>query len=117
MQLTIAIKFSSSKYVEEKRVMYSRSGNTKAKTDSDANDVTDTLFKSLHLRYKENLEKSMKGSDFNFNSFQLMYYQCHKVNFIRGGSYTDIPDWIKKEKATKNPKSTDNVFNTQQLLH
>ena len=49
----------------------------------------------------------MKGSDFIFNSVQLMYYKCHKVNFIRGGSYIDSPDWIKKEKATINPINTD----------
>ena len=35
---------------------------------------------------------------------QLMYYKCHEVNFEWGGSYTDSPDQIKKEKATINPK-------------
>ena len=49
----------------------------------------------------------MKGSDFTFDSVQLMYYKCHKVNFIRGGSYIDSPDWIKKKKATINPKNMD----------
>ena len=29
--------------------------------------------------------------------------KCHKVNFKRGGSYNDSPDWIKKKKATINP--------------
>ena len=27
--------------------------------------------------------------------------------FIRGGLYIDSPDWIKKKKATINPKKTD----------
>ena len=36
-----------------------------------------------------------------------MYYKCHKVSFIRGGSYIDSADWIKKKKATINPKNTD----------
>ena len=34
-----------------------------------------------------------------------MYYKCHKVNFGRGGSYIDSPDWMKKKKATINPKN------------
>ena len=34
-----------------------------------------------------------------------MNYKCNKVNFRRGGSYIDSPDWIKK--ATINPKNTD----------
>ena len=37
-----------------------------------------------------------------------MYYKCHKVTFRCGGSYIDSPDWIKKKKATINPKNTDN---------
>ena len=49
----------------------------------------------------------MKGSDFIFDSVQLIYYKCHKVNFKRGGSYIDTPYWIKKKKATINPKKAD----------
>ena len=33
---------------------------------------------------------------------------CHNVNFKRGGSYIDSPNWIKKKKATINPKNEDN---------
>ena len=36
-----------------------------------------------------------------------MYYKCNRVIFSRGGSYIDSPDWIKKKKATINPKNTD----------
>ena len=39
-----------------------------------------------------------------------MYYKCHKVNFKRGGSFIDSPDWIKKKKATINPKNEDVYF-------
>ena len=49
----------------------------------------------------------MRGSDFIFNSVQLMYYKFHKINFSRRGSYIYSPDWIKKKKATINPKNTD----------
>ena len=49
----------------------------------------------------------MKGSVFIFDSVQLMYYKCHKVDFECGGSYIDSPDWIKKKKATINPKNED----------
>ena len=36
-----------------------------------------------------------------------MYYKCHKVTFRCGGSYIDSPDWIKKKKATIDPKNTN----------
>ena len=50
----------------------------------------------------------MKGSDFIFDSVQLLYCKCHIVNFKLGGSYIDSPDWIKEKKATMNPKNKDN---------
>ena len=49
----------------------------------------------------------MRGSDFIFDSVQLMYYKCHKVNFKRGGLYIDSPDWIKKKKTIINLKNED----------
>ena len=49
----------------------------------------------------------MRRSDFIFDSVQLMYYKHHKVNFKRGSSYFDSPDWIKKKKATISSKNTD----------
>ena len=49
----------------------------------------------------------MRGRDFIFNSVQLMYCKCHKLNFKRGGSYIDSPDWIKNKKATINSQNED----------
>ena len=44
----------------------------------------------------------MRGSEFVFDSVQLMYYK-YKVNFRCDGSYTDSPYWMKKKKKhTKN---------------
>ena len=37
----------------------------------------------------------------------MLYYKCHKINFKCGGSYIDFLEWIKKKKATINPKNTD----------
>ena len=54
----------------------------------------------------------MKGSEFYFDSVQLMHYRSHKANFRRSVSYINFPDWIKE--ATINPKNKDdNAFNTR----
>ena len=53
----------------------------------------------LRSRYQDNLENSMKGHEFIFDSLQLMCRKCYKVNFRPGGLYIDSPDWIKKKKA------------------
>ena len=93
IQLTIAINFISSEDGEEEHVMHSSSGNIKFTPYSYAN-VIDELFESLRSKYQVNLKTSVRGSDFIFNSVQSMYYKCHRVNFIHGGSYVDSPDWI-----------------------
>ena len=50
----------------------------------------------------------MRGSEFTFDSVQLMDYKCHKVNFRHVGWYIDSPEWIKTKKATIiNLKNTD----------
>ena len=74
---------------------------------NDANEVVDELFELLRSKYQGNLETSIRGSDFIFDSVQLMYYNCHKVNCICGCSYIDSSDWIKKKKATIKPKNND----------
>ena len=33
----------------------------------------------------------MRGSDFVFDSVQIMSNKCHNVNVKRGGSYIDSP--------------------------
>ena len=98
IQLTIAINFISSKDAEEQRVMHSRRNNIKFTSYNNTNEVFDELFESLHSRYQGHLETSMRVSDFIFDSVQLMYYKCHKVNFKRSGSYIDSPDCIKRKK-------------------
>ena len=107
IQLTIVINSISSKDAEEECVMHSRSNNIKFASRIDANEVADEHFESLRSRYQGKLETSMRGNEFIFDSVELMYYKCHKVNFKRGGSHIDSPDWIKKKKATINPKNTD----------
>ena len=90
--------------------MHSRSNDIIFTSYNDTDEVVDELFESLRSRCQKKFETSMRGSDFIFGSVQLMYYKCHKVNFKGGSSYIDSLDWIKKKKATINPKSTDDKY-------
>ena len=107
IQLTIAINFISSTESDKECVMHWSSDKIKFATYSEVIDVIKKLLKSLRAKYQDGLEKSMKGSDFIFDSVQLMYYKCHKVNFKRVGSYIDSQNWIKKRKATIIPRNED----------
>ena len=70
IQLTIAINFIYSKDTEEERVIHSTSDNIKV-THNNTNEVVNELFESLRSKYQDNLETSMRGSNFiliQFNS-------------------------------------------------
>ena len=107
IQLTTAINFISSKDTEEEHVIHSRSNYIKFTPYNDVNEIVDELFESLRSRYQSTLEKSMRGSEFIFDSGQQMYYKCHKMNYRCGGSYIDSPDWIENKKAKINQKNKD----------
>ena len=49
----------------------------------------------------------MRGSDFEFDGVNVLYYDFNKTSIYRGGSYIDFPKWLKDKKSTINPKNND----------
>ena len=49
----------------------------------------------------------MRGSDFEFDGVNFLYYDFSKISLNRGGSYIDSPKWLKNKKSTINPKNND----------
>ena len=49
----------------------------------------------------------MRGSDFEFDGLNFLYYDFHKISLHRGGSYLDSPKWLKNKNSTINPKNND----------
>ena len=68
IQLTITINFISSKDVDEKRVMHSKSNNIEFMSYDNANEVVNEIFESLISRYQIGLGTSMRGGDFILES-------------------------------------------------
>ena len=50
--------------------------------NGEADEVIEGLFKSLLNRYQNNLEKSMKGSEFVFHQLLLMFCMVKKKKYI-----------------------------------
>ena len=49
----------------------------------------------------------MKGSYFEFDGVNFLYYDFNKTSINRGGSYIDSPKWLKDKKSTINPRNND----------
>ena len=112
IQITMAINFISSKDSDETRVMHTRSNNVEIMVGSETNEIIKQLFESFLQKYHEGLEESMRGSEFIYDSIDILYYNFNKVSLTRGGFYIDSPKWLKNKKTTINPqyKKDDRCF-------
>ena len=110
--MTMTINFISSKDSDETRTMHAKSNNVEIVMGSETDEIIKELFKSFFQRCQERLEESMRGSDFIFDSVDVLYYDLNKISLSRGGSYIDSPKWLKNKKTTINPKKmTTSAFN------
>ena len=108
IQLTADINFISLKPgSDETRIMHTRSDNEEFMNDSDTDEVIKLLSESFLQKYEENLQEKMKGSDFEFDGANFLYYDFNKTSIYRGGSYIDSPKWLKDKKSTINSKNND----------
>ena len=87
--------------------MHTRSENEEIMTGSDTDEIIKGLFESFLQKYEENLQEKMKGSHFEFDGVNFLYYDFNKISINRGGSDIDSPIWLKDKKSTMNPKIND----------
>ena len=108
VQLIAEISFISLKPdSDEKRIMHTRSDNEEFMNGSDTDEIIKGLFESFLQKYEENFQGKMKGSEFEFDGVNFMYYDFNKISINRGGLYIDFPKWLKDKKSTINPINND----------
>ena len=87
VQLIAEISFISLKPgSDEPRIMHMRSDNEEFMNGSDTDEIIEGLFESFLQKYEENLQEKMKGSDFEFDGVNFLYYDFTKISINRGGS-------------------------------
>ena len=91
IQLKMAINFISSSDSNETCTIYSKSNNIKIVIGYETDEIIEELFKSLLQKFQDGLEKSMRGSEFVFDSINMSCYKLHKISPYRSGSYIDSP--------------------------
>ena len=108
VQLIAEINFISLKPgSDETGIMHTRSDNIEITIGDDNDDIIEELFKSFIQKYEENLQNKMRGSDFEFDGVNFLYYDFNEIGLNRGGSYIDSPKWLKDKKSTITPKNND----------
>ena len=71
---------------------------------SDTGNIIKELSEFFLHNYQEK-EQIISGSEFNFESDELMDYKLHRVRLRRGGSCIKSPEWLLHKGATINPKN------------
>ena len=66
---------NSSKDNDKKCLIHSKGDNIEVMINDEEYEVIEEVFQSLHLRYQNILEASMKGSGFIFDCVNLLYYK------------------------------------------
>ena len=98
----------SSNDTGETRTFFVRSDNEEIRLGNETNDIINGLFESFLSNY-QNEEKILRnGSNFVFESVDLLVVHIHKTNLKRGKSYIKSPEWILNKRATINPKNKGN---------
>ena len=73
------------------RTMHSKYNNSEVIFSNEADEISEEFFESLLQKYQKGLEESMKGSEFVYDSVDLLHYKCHKISLNCGGPYKDSP--------------------------
>ena len=107
ISLTVIINFISSKDSDEICTIHAKSNNMEFMMGNGTDEIIKELFESLLQKYQEGLEGKKRGSEFLFDSVDLLHYNLHKISLNRGGSYIDSPKWLKIKKKTVNPENND----------
>ena len=100
----MVINFIFSKDCNEIRIMRAKNYDIEIMM---GNEIDEEPFESLLQKYQDELEEKIRGSEFVFDSVDLLHYNLHKISLNRGGSYIDSPKWLKNKKATINPQNND----------
>ena len=105
IQLNMGVNFVSTNDTGEIRTFYVRSDNEEIRLDNETPEIITKLIKCFLSNYQEEEKILRNGSNFVFESVDLLSYHIHKTNLKRGKSYIKSPEWILNKRATINPKN------------
>ena len=74
---------------------------------NETDEIIEELFESLLQICQEGLEDSMKGSEFVFDSVNLLCWKLLKISVNRDRSCIDSLKWSKNKKEKINSKTND----------
>ena len=100
------VNFISSKDAGETYTIFVWSDNEEIRLGNETDDIVKGLLNYFLNNYQKEETILRNGSNFVFESVDLLSYHIHKTNLKRGKSYMKSPEWIVNKRATINPESS-----------
>ena len=73
----------------------------------EASDINDLIQRMLAYIKMQNENPKFSESGFTLDKIMHLYINFHRLALTRGGSYIELPEWLKSKKAVINPQSKD----------
>ena len=108
IRINMHVNFISSNDKGETRIIFVWSINEEIRLGNETNDIIKRLINSFLTNYQNEEGILRNGSNFVYESVDLLSYHLHKISLRRGRSYIKSPAWVLNKKATVNPKNKDN---------
>ena len=105
VQMNMHENFISSKDTGEICTIYVWSNNEEIRSSNETDDIIKGLLNPFLNSYEQEEIVLREGSDFVFESVDLLSYTFHKTSLKRGKSYIKCPEWLLNKRATINPKN------------
>ena len=110
IQLNVTVNFISTNNTGEIRTFYVKSDNEEIILGNETTDIINSLLKSFLSKYQEEQKILRSGSNFVFESINLLHVNIHKIDLKRRKSYIKSPERTLNKRATINPKNKDNKY-------
>ena len=107
IQINMNVNFVSSNDTGETRTIFVWSDNEEIRLGNETDDIIKGLINSFLNNYQKEEMILRDGSNFVFESVDLLSYHIHKISLRRGRSYVKSPEWVLNKRATVNPKNED----------
>ena len=106
VQLSMGINFININDKEKSHTFHVKSDNAEITQATDTSDIINELIDSFFTQYQRKEQILKGGSDYIFDSVDILGIHFHNIRLRRGRSYIKAPDWMFSKKATINPKNT-----------
>ena len=107
IQINMHINFVSSNDTGEIRTVFVWSDNEEIRLGNETDDIVKRLISSFLNNYQKEEIILKNGSNFVFESVDLLSYHIHKTSLKRENSYIKSSEWLINKRVTINPKNKD----------